>query len=82
MLDFSQCPSDILCTPQLIDGANDARSDDLSRVKSAIASLLNNRINGPANPPLDLDTREGQGLQNDTTGRLLCPIKYEWDDLV
>ena len=68
------------CPSQLLDGANSARSDDLSRVKSGIASLLNNRTNGPADPPLDLYTRDGRGLQNDLTGRLLCPIRYDWDD--
>lgn len=70
------------CLLQLLDGANNARSDDTARVKPIIASLLNNRMNGPAIPPLDLDTRDGCGLQNDFTGRLLCPIKYDWDDLV
>jgi len=67
---------------QLLEGASNARSDDVSRAKSSIASLLNNRVNGPAIPPLDLDTRYGRGLQNDFTGRLLCPIKYNWDDPV
>lgn len=66
---------------RLLEGANDARSDDVSRVKSGIASLLNNRRNAPPSPPLELYTRDGRGLQNDTTGRLLCPIKYNWDDL-
>ncbi|KAF9780716.1 hypothetical protein BJ322DRAFT_1011640, partial [Thelephora terrestris] len=72
--------SRMLYYAQLLDGANNARSDDLSRVKSGIASLLNNRTNGPPNPPLDLDTRDGRGLQNDITGKLLCPVIYDWDD--
>ena len=68
---------------QLLDGANNARSDDISRVKSGIASLLNTRPGGTRpDPPLDQDTRDGRGLQNDLTGRLLCPIKYDWDDLM
>ena len=67
--------------PQLLDGANNARSDDLSRVKLGIASLLNNRTNSPVHPSLDLDVRDGRGIQNDFTGRLLCPIKYDWNDL-
>ncbi|KAF9789312.1 hypothetical protein BJ322DRAFT_1208558 [Thelephora terrestris] len=70
----------IIYYAQLVDGANNARSDDLSRVKSGVASLLNNRTNGAPNPPLDLDTRDGRGLQNDVTGRLLCPVIYDWDD--
>ena len=65
---------------QLLGGANNARSDDISLVKSGVATLLNNRTDKPANPPLDPDTRKGRGLQNDFTGRLLCPVKYNWDD--
>ncbi|KAF9778115.1 hypothetical protein BJ322DRAFT_1214801 [Thelephora terrestris] len=65
---------------RLLDCANNARSDDTARVKPIIANLLNNRANNPANPPLDLDTREARGLQNDFTGRLLCPIMYDWED--
>ena len=37
-------------------------------------------MNGPPDTLLDQDTREGRGLQNDYTGRLLCPIKYDWED--
>ena len=66
---------------QLHDGANNARSDDTSQVKSGIMSLLNNRRENCAEPPLDPDTRDGRGLYNDFTSRLLCPIKYAWDDL-
>ena len=44
---------------QLHDGANNARSDDTSWVKSGIASLLNNRRENCTKPPLDLDTRDG-----------------------
>ena len=66
----------------MLDGANNARSDDTARVKPIIASLLNNRANDPVRPPLDLYTRDGRGLQNDFTGRLLCPIKYDWEDPV
>ena len=65
----------------MLDGANNARSDDVIRVKSGIASLLNNREISPITPPLDPDTRDSRGLQNDFTGRLLCPIKYDWEDL-
>ena len=66
---------------KLLDCANNARSDDTARVKSTIANLLNNRTNNPANPLLELETRDGRGLQNDFTGRLLCPITYDWEDL-
>ena len=65
---------------QLLDGANNARSDDISRVKSEIVTILNTRIHNPIEPALKPNTRDDQGLQNDFTGRLLCPIKYNWDD--
>ncbi|KAF9783394.1 hypothetical protein BJ322DRAFT_1008007, partial [Thelephora terrestris] len=67
---------------RLLDCANNARSDDTARVKPNIANLLNNRANNPASPPLDLETRDTRGLQNDFTGRLICPIKYDWEDPV
>ena len=66
---------------QLLDGANNAQSNDTARVKPIIAALLNNQENSPPRPLLKLDTRDGRGLQNDFTGRLLCPIKYDWEDL-
>ena len=30
--------------------------------------------------PLSAKQRDDRGLQNDITGRLLCPIKFSWDD--
>ncbi|KJA27917.1 hypothetical protein HYPSUDRAFT_197489 [Hypholoma sublateritium FD-334 SS-4] len=32
------------------------------------------------NPPLNTKCRSDRGMQNDITGRLLCPIEYDWDD--
>ena len=65
---------------QLLEGANGARSNDVYRVKEGVADLLNQRLNRRPNPPLQLHTRDGRGLQNEFTGRLLCPIKYDWED--
>jgi hypothetical protein len=50
-------------------------------MKSMIADLLNTRTKNPVIPSLKLKTRDERGLQNDFTGRLLCPIKYDWEDL-
>lgn len=67
---------------QLIAGANSARSDDTSCVKPKVAEWLNMRLTGvPMDQHLALSRRDGRGLQHDMTGRLLCPIKYDWDDL-
>ncbi len=32
------------------------------------------------NPPLNTKCRSDRGLENDITGRLLCPIEYDWED--
>ncbi|KAF8955095.1 hypothetical protein BDZ97DRAFT_1620698, partial [Flammula alnicola] len=60
-------------------GANDARSDDTSKLKVVVADWLNKRIPAP-NPPLAVLDRQNRGIGNDVTGRLLCPIDYDWDD--
>jgi hypothetical protein len=65
-------------TPQLQKGANDARSDDVRRVKEEVASWINQTLSPTA--PLSTKQRDDRGLQNDVTGRLLCPIEYSWDD--
>ena len=65
-------------SPQLQKGANDARSDDVRRIKEEIANWINQTLSPTT--PLSLKQRDDRGLQNDTTGRLLCPIELSWDD--
>jgi hypothetical protein len=67
----------------LQSGANDARSDDTSRLKIAVAEWLNSR--DPYNASLGearipTKEKEGRGMGNDCTGRLLCPIEHDWDN--
>ncbi|KAI9570979.1 hypothetical protein HD554DRAFT_2241052 [Boletus coccyginus] len=31
-------------------------------------------------PPLSRDDKSGRGFYNDSTGRLLCPVDYDWND--
>jgi hypothetical protein len=67
----------------LQSGANDARSDDTSRLKIAVAEWLNSR--DPYNASLGearipAKEKEGRGMGNDCTGRLLCPIEHDWDN--
>ena len=40
---------------------------------------LNNRTPEPT-PALAARNKEQRGIGNDTTGRLLCPIDYDWED--
>ncbi len=65
-------------------GANDARSDDMGRLKTAVANWLNDcgRSNArlSAGASLSANKKEGRGISHDVTGRLLCPINYDWDD--
>ena len=65
---------------KLQEGANDARSSDVSRVKSAVADWLNERISSPHTKKFPRTSRQGRGIQNDITGRLLCSITLDWDD--
>jgi hypothetical protein len=65
-------------TSQLQKGANDARSDDVRRVKEEVAHWINQTLSPTT--PLSVKQRDDRGLQNDITGRLLCPIELSWDD--
>jgi hypothetical protein len=63
---------------QLQRGANDARSDDVRRIKEEVANWINQTLSPTT--PLSLKQRDDRGFQNDITGRLLCPIELSWDD--
>jgi hypothetical protein len=71
---------------KLASGANDARSDDTSRLKVAVAEWLNarswNSAESNAIPTrLSAKGKEDRGYSNDVTGRLLCPVIFDWDDI-
>jgi hypothetical protein len=71
---------------KLASGANDARSDDTSRLKVAVAEWLNSRSWNSAESDamstrLSAKGKEDRGYSNDVTGRLLCPVIFEWDNL-
>ncbi|KAN0116023.1 hypothetical protein V8E52_006329 [Russula decolorans] len=69
------------CAP-LQTGANDARSDDTSRLKIVVAEWLNSRSPSTSNTPnyLSAKGKGERGINHDLTGYLLCPIDYDWDD--
>jgi hypothetical protein len=60
-------------------GAGDARSDDTSRLKIAVAEWINMR--DESGEQLSSHGKEERGIGHDITGRLICPIDYNWDDL-
>ena len=63
---------------ELQKGANDARGDDVLSIREAVANWLNKAY--PTHTPLDISSRRCRGIKHDTTGRLLCPIEYDWTD--
>ena len=64
---------------QLDNGAEDARGDDILKIRGAVANWLNN-LQPPPVPLLDPDSRTQRGIQHELIGRLLCPLKLNWDD--
>jgi hypothetical protein len=63
---------------ELQKGANDARGDDVLSIREAVANWLNKAY--PTHTPLDISCRRSRGIKHETTGRLLCPIEYDWTD--
>lgn len=62
-------------------GATDARGDDISDMKYSVAEWLNQSNALEATERLNAHDRTTRGLQHDVTGKLLCPIEFDWDDL-
>ncbi|KIM87314.1 hypothetical protein PILCRDRAFT_3812, partial [Piloderma croceum F 1598] len=73
--------------PELLDsfyrnlrkGSDMARGDDAGNLKLAVVVWVD-EIFGPSQPPLKPTSKDECGLENDNTGRLLCPGEYKWDD--
>ena len=73
--------SAFLSFQQLQRGADSARSDDLNRIRRCITDWLNKTDPAPS-PWLDPNCRKNRGLAHDVTGQLLCPVEFDWDNLV
>ncbi|KAJ3967240.1 hypothetical protein EV361DRAFT_931598 [Lentinula raphanica] len=57
--------------------ASTARGDDISKVKSALASIINSTEPMPS-PLLEANSKSNRGFQHDATGLRLCPIHYDF----
>ncbi|KAG1896523.1 uncharacterized protein F5891DRAFT_958426, partial [Suillus fuscotomentosus] len=66
---------------KLNKGANGARADDTTQLKVTVASWLMQLTPSPS-PVIHGQDKLGRGLNNDATGRLICPVDYDWNDLV
>ncbi|KAF7976661.1 hypothetical protein HWV62_5999 [Athelia sp. TMB] len=60
-------------------GSDNARSDDTSKLKTAVVYWVDSAL-GTSTPPLRINSKHERGLDNDVTGRLLCPSEYSWED--
>lgn len=63
---------------QLNTAANNARGDDVHRLKEIIIDWI--RGMESLQPLLSKQDRSGRWLHHNVTARLLCPITYNWDD--
>ncbi len=63
---------------KLQKGANDARSDDVRRIKEELSGWLNADFSPSV--PFVTKSHIDRGLMNKITGSLLCPIEHNWDD--
>ena len=64
---------------QLRKGAGGARGDDAANLKPAVVSWIVSVSENPL-PPLLPNVKSDRGFEHDATGRLLCPIDYDWAD--
>ena len=63
---------------KLMDGADSARADDASVLKTIIVNWLT-EVEAP-NPRLSPYDKLGHGFHSGSTGRLLCPVEYDWEN--
>ncbi|KAG1759764.1 hypothetical protein EDD22DRAFT_782140, partial [Suillus occidentalis] len=64
---------------KLNKGADGARADDTTRLKVTVASWLMQQ-NPPPNPVIQGQNKICRGFNNNATGRLICPVDYDWND--
>jgi len=67
------------CFLKLKIGADGGRADNTGRLKVTVANWLNNAQQRP-DPLLRPEDKLRRGFSHDVTGRLLCPVDYDWVD--
>jgi len=63
---------------QLRQGADAARGDDTSKLKSLVSEWVNCEFK--PDPPVDPDDKHSRGFTNDACSRLLCPSELDWNN--
>ncbi|KAH0834940.1 hypothetical protein J3R83DRAFT_10633, partial [Lanmaoa asiatica] len=61
-------------------GADSGRNEDTHRLKVLVVHWLMEGTPKP-DPPLSISDKSGRGFYNDATGKLLCPVDYDWNNL-
>ncbi|KAG2084830.1 hypothetical protein BD769DRAFT_1374681 [Suillus cothurnatus] len=64
---------------KLNESSDGARGDDCAGLKRSVAEWLMECTPAP-NPVIHKQDKTGRGFYNDVTGRLLCPVDYDWSD--
>ncbi|KAG2357281.1 hypothetical protein BDR07DRAFT_1490891 [Suillus spraguei] len=59
-------------------GADGARGDDASKLKTLISEWINREFKPQS--PVDYDNKHSHGLTHDVCGRLLCSAKLDWNN--
>ncbi|KAG2133209.1 uncharacterized protein EDB93DRAFT_1093435, partial [Suillus bovinus] len=62
---------------QLRQGANGARGDDTSKLKTLVSDWVNMALKPTS--PVESDDKHCCGFINDVCGRLLCPAELDWN---
>ncbi|KAG1780464.1 hypothetical protein EV702DRAFT_1193939 [Suillus placidus] len=63
---------------KLRQGADGARGDDTSKLKTLIPDWINREWK--PDPPVDPEDKHCRGFTNDACGRLLCPTELDWNN--
>lgn len=63
---------------KLRQGADGARGDDTSKLKSLVPDWVNRNLK--PDPPVDPEDKFCRGFTNDACGRLLCPSELDWNN--
>ncbi|KAI9573051.1 hypothetical protein HD554DRAFT_2013750, partial [Boletus coccyginus] len=64
---------------ELRKGADGAQGDDTSSLKKEVVIWLTD-LYAPILPPISPSLKSDHDLDHDVTGRLLCPVEYDWDN--
>lgn len=73
----------VKCAPIMIKlrkGSGGARGDDAANLKPVVVSWIAGIMGTPVTVPLSPTSKLDRGFEHDDTGRLLCPIEYNWED--